>query len=289
MDNKRIRFTGRIKWRNYSLDFTGRTLVMGILNVTPDSFSDGGLFFDKDKAVAQGIRLFEEGADIIDVGGESTRPGAKNIDSEEQIRRVTPVISELAKKISIPISIDTRLSSVAQAAIDVGASIINDISALQFDNKLAELAAKHNLPVILMHMQGNPETMQINPHYQNVVQDIKKFLNNRIEFAIKSNIDKSKIIIDVGIGFGKKIAENYLLIDNIEEFYDFNVPVLVGHSRKSFISKTLEIDDISERDDVTLAISGILAYKKVHILRVHNVKSTRLACEMIYNLTKEKI
>ncbi len=287
MGNKLRRWEGKLEWANHCLDLTGRTLVMGILNVTPDSFSDGGKFFEKNKAIEQGIKLFEDGADIIDIGGESTRPGAKYVNPQEQINRVVPVIAELSKHISVPISIDTQSAEVAKAALDIGASIINDISALRFDEQLAELAAERDVPVILMHMQGNPKTMQINPYYDDIIREIKNFLSNRIKFAVQSGIDKNKIIIDVGIGFGKRLADNYALIDKIDEFYELGIAVLVGHSRKSFITKTLHTESISERDNVTLAISSLLAYKKVHILRVHDVKATRLACDMIYRLTKE--
>ncbi len=286
MDNGKMRFSGIIECGRYNLDLSGRTLVMGILNVTPDSFSDGGKFFDKDSAIEHGIKMAEDGVDIIDVGGESTRPGAEAVDSDEQIRRVVPVIRELRKRVDVPISIDTRLSEVAKASLDAGADIINDVSGLRDDGKLAELASERKVPVILMHMKGCPKTMQSEPYYEDTVGEIKRFLAERIEFAIKSGIDKEKIIIDVGIGFGKRLEDNYVLIDNIEEFYDFGVAVLVGHSRKSFIRKSVDVVDVKESDDVTLSVSGILAYKKVHILRVHNVRSTRLACEMIERLTR---
>ncbi len=284
MDSGRVKFTGKIELAGRELNFTGRTLVMGILNVTPDSFSDGGKFFSKDDAIARGITLADDGADIIDIGGESTRPGSAAVGADEQIGRVVPVIEELAKRVDVPISIDTRLADVARAGLDAGASIINDISALRSDEKLVELASERGVPVILMHMQGTPETMQKDPYYEDVIAEVKEFLRERIEFSTDAGIERGKIIIDVGIGFGKRLADNYALIDRIEEFYELGCPVLVGHSRKSFIGKTLGLD-VSERDDVTLAISGLLAYKGVHILRVHDVRSTRRACEMIYRLT----
>ncbi len=280
------RFSGQIRWSDWTLDFTGRTLVMGILNVTPDSFSDGGKYFDIPSAIKHGSKLADEGADIIDIGGESTRPGSDAVSPDEQIKRIVPVIKELAPQINIPISIDTTNAKVAEAGLNAGASIINDISALRFDPNVSKLVAERKVPIILMHMKGIPRDMQTNPYYEDTISEIKSFLKDRIEFAVDSGIDQQKIIIDVGIGFGKRLIDNYLLIDRIEEFFEFNLPVLVGHSRKSFIGNTLNIS-VDKRDEVTLALSGVLAYKGVHILRVHNVEPTVKSCEMIYKLKVE--
>ena len=267
----------------YELDFSTRTLVMGILNVTPDSFSDGGKFFDIDQAITHGLALAGEGADLIDIGGESTRPGSEGGSPDEQIHRVVPVIQSLASQIGIPISIDTTSAQVALAALDAGASIINDISALRFDPSLASLAAEKNVPVILMHMLGDPKTMQQAPYYENVVAEVKTFLNDRLEYAVSRGIDRNKIILDVGIGFGKRLEDNLELLAHIEDFYDLNCPVLVGHSRKGFIGKISNLPTES-RDLPTLAVSAFLASRRVHILRVHDVASTRLSCQVISSI-----
>ncbi len=283
MVDGKVRFSGEMTWGRYRLDFSGRTLVMGILNVTPDSFSDGGAFFSVEPAVVQGMKLVEEDADILDIGGESTRPGSEPISATEQIRRVVPVIERLASQVHVPISIDTTIAEVADAAISAGASIINDISALRFDPQMAGLAARKNVPVILMHMQGRPATMQEAPHYEDVVREVKDFLRERIAFATAAGIDRGKLIIDVGIGFGKRFEDNLELLSRIESFFDLGCPIMVGHSRKGFIGK-LTGRPVGDRDSATLAISTLLAERGVHLLRVHDVASTRQACEIIRHL-----
>lgn len=254
---------------------------MGIVNVTPDSFSDGGFFFDPDSAVAHGQKLEEEGADILDIGGESTRPFSAPVPEKEEIRRVVPVIKKLSKLISIPISIDTIKAAVAQHAIDAGAGIINDISALHSDEKLAEVAAKNNVPLILMHMKGTPEDMQLSPHYENLLGEIKKFLKDAAEKAVKYGVDRSKIIIDPGIGFGKTVEHNLLLIKNLNELAELNLPILIGPSRKAFIRKILKNKtkgELSPQDTTvetgTQAAVAAAVIAGAHIVRVHDVAST---------------
>lgn len=254
---------------------------MGIVNITPDSFSDGGFFFNPDSAIAHGEKLAQEGADILDIGGESTRPFSEPVSEKEEIRRVVPVIEKLAKRISIPISIDTTKAVVAQHAIDAGASMINDISALHSDKKLAEVAAKQGIPLILMHMKGTPKSMQLSPHYDNLLGEIKNFLKDAAEKAVKCGVDKSKIIIDPGIGFGKTIEHNLLLIKNLNELADLNMPVLLGPSLKAFIRKILKNqtgDELKPHEPAvetgTQAAVAAAVFAGAHIVRVHDVANT---------------
>lgn len=277
-----------MSWNGYDLILGLRTRVMGILNVTPDSFSDGGKFYATDAAVAQAQAMVEDGADIIDIGGESTRPFAEEVSAEDQVRRVVPVIEALAGRISIPISIDTAESHVAERALEAGAAMINDISALRADPSMAALAAAKNVPVILMHMLGNPRTMQISPTYQDVVTEIKQFLDDALQRAEQSGIPRSNIIVDPGIGFGKTVAHNYLLLKNLSDFDSLDVPVLVGPSRKAFIRKTLSSDPKAEPSPEhrsvaqgTQAVVAACAMQGAHILRVHDVAATRLTVKMI--------
>ncbi|MHC4844023.1 MAG: dihydropteroate synthase, partial [Planctomycetota bacterium] len=223
-----------ITWPGGQLDFSSGCIVMGVLNVTPDSFSDGGRFFDADKAIAQGIKMAQEGAAIIDVGGESSRPGAEPVSTKEQIRRAVGVIEGLAYETTVPISIDTYDAEVAKAALDAGASMINDITALT-DEAMGELAADAQVPVVLMHMQGQPQTMQAEPKYEDVVQEVLEFMVERAKQAEQFGITKERIFIDPGIGFGKKLEHNLELLRNLERFVDTGYRVLVGTSRKSFI------------------------------------------------------
>jgi dihydropteroate synthase len=270
-------------WGRWSLDFSGRTLVMGILNVTPDSFSDGGKFSDVEAAVRHGLAM--GGADILDIGGESTRPGSAAVSAEEQIRRVVPVIEKLAGKVTIPISIDTTSAAVAKAALDAGAAIINDISGLRFDSGMAKLAVDRGVPVIIMHMQGLPGTMQESPSYEDVVGEVKDFLRGQVDFAVSEGVAREKIIVDVGIGFGKRLEDNLSLLSRVEEFYELGLPVLVGHSRKSFLGM-ITGEPAEKRDEATLAVSMFLATKGVHVLRVHEVGSTRRGCEIVEKVRK---
>jgi len=271
-----------LAWGKHRLDFGKRTCIMGVLNVTPDSFSDGGKFFSLDEAVDQGYKLFEDGADILDIGGESTRPFSNPVSEEEEILRVVPVIERLLKRIPIPISIDTTKAGVAEQAIKAGASMINDVSSLRFDPKMASIAADYSVPVILMHMLGNPKTMQIEPTYDDLIGEIKAFFENAIDQAENKGISRSKIIIDPGIGFGKTIRHNLLLIQRLHEFKSLKVPIMIGTSRKAFIRNLLK-DNTGEEINADAAIveSGTQAsvtaaiLNGAHIVRVHDVANTR--------------
>ena len=249
---------------------------MGILNVTPDSFSDGGLFFDREKAVAHGLRMVEEGADIIDIGGESTRPGSKPLELEEELRRVIPLIESLAKEIDVPISIDTYKSGVAQRAIESGAEIINDISGLHFDPTLAQVAIKEDVPIILMHIRGTPETMQKNIHYESLFSEILQYLKDSIQKAESAGLDPHQIIIDPGIGFGKTVEDNLLIIKNLYEFRILGKPILLGTSRKNFIGKILNAE-AGDRLEGTLSSIAIGVLNGAHIIRSHDVLQTKKA------------
>lgn len=249
---------------------------MGVLNVTPDSFSDGGLFLDPSRAIEHGLKMAEEGADLIDIGGESTRPGSKPLSAEEELRRVIPVIESLSKRLDIPISIDTYKSKVAQAAIDAGAEMINDISGLHFDPELARVASKEDVPIILMHIRGTPETMQRDVHYESLFSEILRYLREGIERAEASGVDPEKIIIDPGIGFGKTLEHNLLLIKNLSEFRILGKPILLGTSRKSFIGKILNAEP-QDRLEGTLASTVVGILHGAHIVRCHDVAQARKA------------
>jgi dihydropteroate synthase len=243
---------------------------MGVLNITPDSFSDGGEFFDTSKAVEHGLEMASDGAAIIDVGGESTRPGSAQVSAEEQIRRVMPVIEALVGKVGVPISIDTANYKVAKAAMDAGATMINDITALS-DERVGELAAERGVAVILMHIQGTPATMQVEPRYKDVVAEVLAFLLERAKQAEHFGIDKSKIFIDPGIGFGKTTEHNLLLLRHIDRFVNSGYRVCVGTSRKNFIGKITGKEKPAERIFGTAATVALCAAAGVSIVRVHDV------------------
>jgi dihydropteroate synthase len=253
--------------------FGGGPHVMGIINVTPDSFSDGGKFFNPDKAIENGLQLVQEGATILDIGGESTRPGAEVIDVEEEIRRVVPVIKGLAGKVSW-ISIDTRNAKTMEAAIAAGANAINDISALSHDKNSMDVAAEANVPVFLMHMQGTPRTMQKNPSYNNVVEDIFQYLQQRIKVCETRRIETKMLICDPGLGFGKTLEHNLAILRNIKRFHDLGVPIMLGASRKSFLGKLAETDSPEARISGSIAAALWGLSQGVQIYRVHDVKAT---------------
>ena len=253
-------------------DLASRTHVMGILNVTPNSFSDGGRYLDLEQAIKHGQKLAEDGADFIDVGGESTRPGSESVSIEEEIRRVIPVVESLVKKLNVPISIDTCKSDVAEAALQAGAVIVNDISAMTFDAKMASIAAKHQASVVLMHIKGTPKTMQMNPSYKNVTEDVKQFLRERLEAAMNTGI--KQIIIDPGIGFGKKYEHNIQLLKELKSFTSLGYPLLVGVSKKTFIGAILNLPP-SERVEGTAAAVTASILNGANIVRVHDVKEMK--------------
>jgi len=253
---------------------------MGILNVTPDSFSDGGFFINKNNAINHAVRMQEEGADIIDIGGESTRPGAKAVSVKEEIRRVVPVIKELVKKMKIPISIDTYKSAVAEAALSVGASMVNDISGLRFDPRMPEVAAAHKVPVVIMHIKGTPGNMQKNPFYNALIPEITDYLREGIEIARHAGIAEDKIIIDPGIGFGKTVEHNLEIIKRLGEFAGFEKPILIGASRKSFIGKIFCDLPVTERLEGTAAAVAIGIFNGANMIRVHDIKAMNRAAKV---------
>ncbi|MBI4687830.1 MAG: dihydropteroate synthase [Nitrospirae bacterium] len=253
---------------------------MGIVNITPDSFSDGGLFLGKDKAVEHALHMVEEGADIIDIGGESTRPGAEAVSAKEEIRRVVPVIEALRKKINVPLSIDTYKSEVAEAALRAGADIVNDISGLRFDRKMPAVIAKHKAPVVIMHIKGTPKNMQAKPAYKALIPEIMDYLREGIEIARDAGISDDKIIIDPGIGFGKTLEYNLEIIRRLNEFSGFQKPILLGPSRKSFIGKILGDLPSSERLEGTLATVTAAILNGANIVRVHDVRPTARAAKI---------
>jgi dihydropteroate synthase len=264
-DNKNI-----LVWQKGQLDFSQGCLIMGVLNVTPDSFSDGGQFFEPDRAIVHGLKIAADGASIIDIGGESTRPGSALVSPEQQIKRVVPVIKALKKQIDVPISIDTCNFEVAEAALDAGAAMINDITALS-DKRMGRLAAEQQVPVVLMHMQGTPQTMQIEPRYDDVVSEVRQFLLGRAERAEQFGIPKERIFIDPGFGFGKTLEHNILLLRNIDKFVATGYRVLVGTSRKSFIGKLTSKEDPAKRVFGTAATVALCVAAGVSIVRVHDV------------------
>ncbi len=259
-----------LQWPRGQLDFSAGCLVMGILNVTPDSFSDGGRFFDTGKAVEHGLQMAKAGAAIIDVGPESTRPGAQPVPAKEQIKRATPVIKALAKKVNVPVSIDTRNHEVAEAALDAGAAMINDITALG-DERMAKLAAKRQVPVILMHIQGTPQTMQIEPKYDDVVAEVLEFLLGSAKRALGFGIPKERILIDPGIGFGKTLEHNLELLRNLDKFVKTGYRVCIGTSRKKFIGTLTGKEKPDERIFGTAASVALCVAAGVSIVRVHDV------------------
>jgi len=252
-----------------------RPLIMGVVNITPDSFSDGGRFFDAGAALAQARALAAAGADILDLGGESTRPFADPVPLEEELRRVIPVIEALAGEIGLPISIDTYKAPVAQAALEAGASVINDISALRLDPDMAGLAAAHQAPVILMHMQGAPRNMQVEPRYDDLLGEIKDFFQERLEFAASRGISRDLLVLDPGIGFGKTFKHNLEILNHLEAFLDLGCPLLVGPSRKAFIGHILGLPNGEVRDIGTLAALGMAVLKGARIVRTHNAAYAR--------------
>ncbi len=252
---------------------------MGILNVTPDSFSDGGQFNSEKSALVQAEAMIEAGADIIDIGGESTRPFADPVSPADELARVIPAISSIRKKYQIPISIDTTKAAVAQEALTVGANIINDVSALQKDPAMLELVQATTVPVIIMHMKGTPDTMQVEPHYEDVVGEILTFFKERLSWLEDNNVDTKRIIVDPGIGFGKKIQHNLSILKHLERFSELGQPVLLGHSRKRFIGDITGLE-VTQRDLPTAVISALALSQEIDMIRVHDIASTRQAIQV---------
>jgi dihydropteroate synthase len=248
---------------------------MGILNVTPDSFYDGGNFFSVERAISQALRLAADGADIIDIGGESTRPGSEPVPLAEELRRVIPVIEGIRKESDVPLSIDTYKAEVASRALDAGVDMINDISALSFDDGMAGVAARARVPVVMQHIKGTPKNMQANPFYEDVVRDISDFFVERIAFATARGVEQENIIIDPGIGFGKRLQDNLAIIRELSRFKTLGRPILIGTSMKSFLGRILESDSLDDRVEGTLASIAISIWNGADMVRVHDVLKTR--------------
>ncbi len=262
--------------------------IMGVLNVTPDSFSDGNKFIRVDKAVDHATRMNEEGADIIDIGGESTRPGAEKVDIPTELERVIPVIEELRKRIDIPISIDTNKAEVADKAIQAGASIINDISALRFDaGMIGVLQENPDIPIILMHMLGTPQTMQKEPFYEDTIEEIMDFFQERIDHCVSNGINRSRIVLDPGIGFGKRQRDNLIILKKLYEFKTFGLPVQLGASRKSFIGKVYDSKP-EDRLEGSLAATALAFQNGIDIVRVHDVKQHKLFMQTLQSIKDVK-
>lgn len=278
-----------IRLKSGLLEFSKRAYVMGVLNVTPDSFSDGGEFFDKRSAVARAVEMAEAGADIIDIGGESTRPGAHDISVSEELDRVIPVISEIAKKVGIPISIDTRKSRVAEEAIKVGASIINDVSGLSSDEYLGVVAAKNSVPLILMHMKGSPSKMQEAASYKDVVREVISSLEGSIGRAIRCGMKREDLIIDPGIGLPKTVEHNLAIINRLAELGELGRPIMVGLSRKSFIGRVLDAEDPRDRLVGTIASCAIAVYNGANIIRVHDVAEAVEVRRIADSIIRERV
>ncbi len=257
-----------------------KTLVMGILNLTPDSFSDGGLYYDKKTAFLRARQIEEDGADILDIGGESTRPGSESVKLEDEIDRVIPLIRKLKKTIRIPISIDTSKSEVARLALEYGASMVNDVTGLRGDSSMASVAARYKAPVVIMHMKGLPRTMQVNPKYRNLIPEIISNLKEGIRIARSAGIDKDKIIIDPGIGFGKRTRHNLQILDRLSEFKKLGYALLIGTSRKSFIGNILDLP-VDMRLMGTAATVAVAIYNGADIIRVHDVKEMVQVARMV--------
>ncbi|MBN1447993.1 MAG: dihydropteroate synthase [Bacteroidetes bacterium] len=267
--------------RGNTLDLASRCRVMGILNVTPDSFSDGGRYADPATAIAHAMRMEAEGADIIDIGGESTRPGARSISAAEEIARVLPVITGIRSRSEIPISIDTQKAEVAEASLNAGADMLNDISALRHDSGMLDCAVRHAVPVVLMHMQGSPENMQEAPHYTDVVEEVLTFFRERVAFCRTKGV--AHVIVDPGIGFGKTVEHNLALLRALPRFTALGVPLLVGTSRKSFLGAITGLP-AEQRLGASIAAQVYACRQGAHLLRVHDVRETRAALDLLYAL-----
>jgi dihydropteroate synthase len=257
-------------------------LIMGIVNVTPDSFSDGGKHFGVEAAIAHGLRLVEQGAHLLDVGGESSRPGAEPVSTEEELRRVLPVIKGLASRTTVPLSVDTYKANVARACLEAGGAIVNDITALNGDPEMADVVSAYKAGLVLMHMQGTPATMQDNPAYDDVVAEIGRFFEERLNHMDGQGINQEQVVLDVGIGFGKRKSHNVELLDRLKEFLRFNRPLLLGVSRKGFLTKLSGTDNPQQRLAGSLAVACHVALTgTAHIIRVHDVEETHAAYKVL--------
>ena len=279
----------KLKWGTFSLDFSKKTHIMGVLNITPDSFSDGGMHFDKSRAVDHAFRMIDDGADILDIGGESTRPGSEPVSLDEELRRTIPVIKALSKSISIPISIDTYKSDVAVQALESGASIVNDISGMRLDPEMPKVISRFKVPVVIMHIKGTPKNMQVNPVYKSLIPEIMDYFRTGIRLAAKFGIPDDMIILDPGIGFGKTFTHNLEIINNLQQFSLFENPILIGPSRKAFLGKILGDLPVQERLEGTAAAVAISIIKGAHIVRVHDVKEMARVAKVADAIKQQRI
>jgi dihydropteroate synthase len=284
MSSDRNRVCRSYTFRGKEFDFSRRTFVMGVLNITPDSFSDGGKYFRKDDAVAAALRMIEEGADIIDIGGESTRPkglygeGAEEVSVEEEKRRILPVIEEIASRTDAVLSVDTNKSSVAAAALSAGAVIVNDVSGLTFDPEMADTVSAQRGSLILMHMKGTPKTMQLNPVYADIVGEVSEFLARSIAVAKQSGVEQ--IMIDPGLGFGKTVDHNLILLKHLNEFESLGLPIVIGPSRKGFIGSLLDLP-VHDRLEGTAGAVAASVMNGANIIRVHDVKEMKRVAVLV--------
>ncbi len=268
------------------IEFPGRPLLMGVVNVTPDSFSDGGRYLDAEAAVTHAIQLVEEGADLLDIGAESTRPGADPVDEAEELRRAIPVVTAVARAVTVPISIDTSKASVAQAALDAGAVLVNDVTALRGDPAMAEVIARTGAGIVLMHMQGTPRTMQQVPYYEDVIGEVAAFFEERIRFATTHGIGQRQIVLDPGIGFGKLLVHNLTLLARLHRFACFGCPLLVGVSRKTFLGQLVD-RPVQERQWATAAAVAMAVERGAGILRVHDVRAMKDVMQVTVAISQE--
>jgi dihydropteroate synthase len=264
----------------------GRTLVMGIVNVTPDSFSDGGSFLDTASAVDQGARLAEEGADVLDVGGESTRPGAAQVPVDDELERVVPVVEQLVKQVDVPVGVDTRKAEVARRALDVGAAIVNDVTAGS-DADMFGVVRETGAGLVLMHMRGDPQTMQDDPRYDDVVTEVRDYLASRIGSAVAAGVPRAQLCVDPGIGFGKNLDHNLAILRAIASFRELRTPVLVGASRKRFIGQLTGVDDPADRIEGTAGAVAWCAAQGVDVVRVHDVLQMRRVVNVVDAIARE--
>ncbi len=279
----------KLQWDKFSLDFSKKTHIMGILNVTPDSFSDGGTHFEKSRAVDHALRMIDDGADILDIGGESTRPGSEPVSLDEELRRTIPVIEALSKSISIPISIDTYKSDVAVRALEAGASIVNDISGMRFDPEMPAVISRFKVPVVIMHLKGTPKNMQVNPAYEALIPEVVDYFRAGIRLASEFGIPDDMIMLDPGIGFGKTYEHNLEIINNLDQFSLLEKPLLIGPSRKAFLGKILGDLPAHERLEGTAAAVAISIIKGAHIVRVHDVKEMARVAKVADAIKRQRI
>lgn len=271
--------------REYVLNLDERTQIMGVINVTPDSFYDGGKYYQRDRAIDLAKKMEDEGADIIDVGGLSTRPGSEPVSVDEERKRIIPVLEGILKEIKLPVSIDTYRAVIAREVLQMGVHMVNDISGMRFDSDMAQTVAEYNAPVILMHMKGSPKDMQVNPYYENLLEDLKLFFKDAISRAVKAGISRSNIIIDPGIGFGKTAEHNLIILKNLQLFILINPIVMLGMSRKYFIGKILDLP-LEERLEGSLAACAIGIWNGASIIRVHDVKESVRVAKIIDAIRK---